>query len=480
MNIKDFTFFKNVFYAIGAQIISLSASLVVSFIVPKLIDVSNYAFWQIFLFYVTYINITRLGLLDGLYLRLGGKKYKELNHKQLGNEWIIFVLFQIIIASILLMIIMFSNMIPDRKFVFGICCLCMVIINSNNFFSFILQSVNQTKRYSVSIIIQNLIWFVAVAIIVFFKVYSYKVIVICYTIGHILAGIYLAYYAKEIWHLKKFPLKETLRDMRINISCGIFLMISSYAGNLIIGSARMIIDSAWGIETFGYFSFSLTLSNFFLTFINQVSMVMFPTLKSMGDNEQLKTYSLVRDLLSLILPCILLGYLPICILIHLWLPEYIPSLEYLVFFLPICTFDGKMQMLCSTYFKVLRKERLFMVINLITMITSALFAFIGCYLVKNIYFVACSILLVIALRSIASEVILAKLMNKKIISKIILETLLVVIFIILTITLNMYVSPILYLIIYLIYLYFNRIVIKKVVEKFFIKKKVEIIQNVKC
>ena len=132
-------------------------------------------------------------------------------------------------------------------------------------------------------------------------------------------------------------------------------------------------------------------------------------------------------------------------------------------------------MLCSTYFKVLRKERLFMIINLITMILSSLFAFIGCYLVKNIYFVACSILLVIALRSIVSEIILAKLMDKKVISKIILETLLVVIFITLTITLNIYIAPIVYLIVYLIYLYFNRSIIKKIVGKFLIKKTIETI-----
>ena len=465
MKKDNLIFFTNVFYAVGAQVVSLLASLVVSFIAPKLIDVSNYAFWQLFLFYVTYVNITRLGLLDGLYLRLGGKKYKDLNHARLGNEWLLFVIYQCIVASILFVIVIFSQMEPDRKFVFGMCCLCMVIINSNNFFSYILQSVNQTKKFSISVIIQNLIWFVAVAIIVCFKIYSYKVIVICYTVGHILAGIYLSHFTKEIWHVKHNEIKDTLNDIKLNIGCGIFLMISSYAGNLIIGSSRMIIDGAWGVETFGYFSFSLTLANFFLTFINQISLVLFPTLKSMKNDKQLETYSMVRDLLGLVLPGVLIGYLPISILIKLWLPQYIPSLDYLMFFLPICTYDGKMQMLCSTYFKVLRKERLFMFINVTTMIFSALLATIGCYVVKNIYFVAICILLVIAIRSIVSEIILARMMKKNIIIKLVEENLLVLIFILVTNIFNMYIASIIYISIYIIYLRINKNIIRKMVKK---------------
>lgn len=472
---NEVSFIKNVFYAIFAQIISLLASLVVSFIAPKLIDVSNYAFWQLFLFYVTYINISRLGLLDGLYLRLGGKKYEELEHKKLGMQWLLFVIFQIVLASIIFTIILLSNIEPNRKFVFGMCCLCMVLINSNNFFSYILEAVNQTRRYSVSVIIQNLTWFLAVAVIVIFQIYSFKVIVICYILGHILAGLYLLRYTKEIWQVKKYPIKEALNDMKKSITCGIFLMISLYAGNLIIGSARMIIDGAWGVETFGYFSFSLTLANFFLTFINQVSMVMFPTLKRFKNSQQIETYEIVREALGIILPLVLFGYLPICLLITWWLPQYIPSLKYLAFFLPICTFDGKMQMLCSTYFKVLRKEKLLMIINVMTMILSAILAVVGCYIVNNIHFVAFSILFVIAARSIVSEIFLAKFMNKKIIHKIFMELILVALFLVFTLNFSSYISTILYLIAYCIYVYINKNAIKTIFSTIKKKRKKEIV-----
>lgn len=479
MTLNNSNFFKSVIYAIGAQIVSLSASLVVSFIAPKLIDVTNYAYWQLFLFYVTYINISRLGLIDGLYLRLGGKDYKDLNYNILSLEWVIFVLFQFIIALLLFLGIYFSGLNADRKFIFGACCICIVLINSNNFFSYILQTVNQTKMYSVSVIIQNLFWFLAIAVIKIFKIYTYKVIVVMYVTGHVFAGLYLSRYVKEIWNIKLYPLlgslNGALKDIRENIKCGIYLMISLYAGNLIIGISRMIIDKSWGVEVFGYFSFSLTLANFVLTFINQVSMVMFPELKRLAADEQVITYELVRNILGIALPAILLAYLPICFIVRWWLPQYEESLKYLVFFLPICTFDGKMQMLCSTYFKILRKEKLLLKINVITMIFSAFISFIGSYIVNNIYFVALGLLIVIALRSIFSEILLAKMMNKSILNKLIPEIIMVTLYLILTLIFSKKVAFFMFVICYGIFLYFNRGILVKIMDETFSKENKKLI-----
>lgn len=453
---KSHRFVKNIIYAVGAQVVSLSASLVVSFIAPKFINVTDFAYWQLFLFYVSYVNISRLGLIDGIYLRLAGKDYEKLDHNLLSVEWIVFTAFQLIVSIILFLCVSLSEMDIERKFVYGACCICIVIINSNNYFSYLLQTTNQTKKYSVSLIIQNVFWFIAVGIIVIFKIYTYKIIVIMYVMGHVFAGFYLMRYTKEIWHIKKCSVYKVLLDIRYNIKCGIMLMISLYAGNLVIGSTKIIIDRAWGVETFGYFSFALTLANFVLTFINQVSLVMFPALKRIPDNKRVDTYLSVRNLLRIALPLVLMGYYPICILVEWWLPKYVNSLVYLTFFLPICTFDGKMQMLCSTFFKVLRKEKMLMFINVSTMILSTIIAFIGSYIVKDVIFVAVGLLFVIAARSIVSEVILAKIMKADVKGQLLQEIMLILLYVILALILEGYIIFVSYAVCYLIYLVLNK------------------------
>ena len=65
-----------------------------------------------------------------------------------------------------------------------------------------------------------------------------------------------------------------------------------------------------------------------------------------------------------------MGYLPIVLIVNRFLPQYVDSLAFLPVFLPICTFDGKMQMLCNSFFKSHRKEDTLLWINIITLMFS--------------------------------------------------------------------------------------------------------------
>lgn len=232
---------KNFFFAFGAQVVSLSASLLITFFAPALIEREEFAYWQLFLTYVTYVNITRLGISDGLYLRLGGKRYEELDFELLSHERQIYVCYQAIIALIFAGLIYFSSISPDRKFVLLACAACIVIVNANGYLIYILQAVNLTSIYSTSVVLQNMTWFIAVGIICFGRILSYKVIVIMYVCGHLCSSVYLMYHAKEIVKHKYIKLGRVLTDIKENIKCGIKLMIATYAGSLIISSVRMIV-----------------------------------------------------------------------------------------------------------------------------------------------------------------------------------------------------------------------------------------------
>ena len=458
---------KNFFFAFGAQIVSLLASLLITFFAPAMIGKGQFAYWQLFLTYVTYVNITRLGINDGLYLRLGGKKYEELDFGLLSHERQMYICYQAVIAFLFAGFVSFSTISPDRKFVLLACAVCIIIVNANGYLIYILQAVNLTSIYSTSVVLQNLTWFIAVGIICIGKIFSYKVIVIMYICGHMCASVYLMWHAKEIVKHQYVERRRVFNDIKENIKCGIKLMIATYAGSLIISSVRMIVDASWGVEVFGVFSFSLTLSNVFLTFISQVSIVVFPALRRVPENGQKKVYLLMRNALNLILPLVMMGYLPIVIIVRIFLPQYVDSLAFLPVFLPICTFDGKMQMLCSSFFKSLRKENDLLKINLITLSLSIAIALVGCFLVRNIYFVAVGILVVVAFRSITSELILAKEMDCCIAKDLILEILMVVLFVLGAIWLSPAVMFGVYAVIYMGYVVINR---KNVFELIHLRK----------
>lgn len=455
-------FFRNVSYAFVAQIVSLSATLVLTFFASSIIGVEEFAYWQLFLTYVTYVNVSRLGWIDGLYLRLGGERYENLNFKLLSHERRYFLYFQLFVTVVFVFIIMLLDINDDRLFVLISCGICILIVNANNYLSYILQAVNLTKYYSASIVIQNIPWFFALAVILIFNVYTYKVIIIFYIIGMFMSLVYLSFHAKDIVRYAKTEKEIVFDDIKENISCGLPLMVAQYSGSLIISSVRMVVDAGWGVKIFGYFSFSLTLANVFMSFISQAGVVVFPALKSIGEQKRDEVYYMLRNFLSLFLPVLLLAYLPINIVVNIFLPQYQESLKYLPFFLPICIFDGKMQMLCSSFFKSLRKEKTLLVINISTLACSVIIALIGTYAVKSIEFVAYSILFVVALRSIVSDVILARILKQNITAELIQEILIILIFLWVVQNFAMVTYSLIYLIIYVGYLAMNRKRIKKI------------------
>ena len=240
-----------------------------------------------------------------------------------------------------------------------------------------------------------------------------------------------------------------------SLSCGIKLTIANIMSLLILGIGRISIDNVWGIESFGKISLSLSLANFFLVFIQQISMVLFPALRRI-DEERIKSiYRLLRNFLGLILPTIYILYFPIKIIIGMWLPQYSLSLKYLGLLLPLCIFDGKMQLLCNTYLKVLRKEGKLLQFNLVAFIVSLISCSISAYCFNNITLVVLCMVSSIAIRSIMAEIYLSKQINftiKKILS---CEAFLGIIFMTCAWNMSEFSAIIIILICYIIYLIVN-------------------------
>ena len=71
--LKDFGF------VISSNLLTLAISTIVILIVPKVIGVKEYGYWQLFMFYSSYLGVLHIGWLDGIYLRYGGEQYAHLN-----------------------------------------------------------------------------------------------------------------------------------------------------------------------------------------------------------------------------------------------------------------------------------------------------------------------------------------------------------------------------------------------------------------
>lgn len=77
-----------------SNIVGLLVSTIVVLIVPKYIDVTQYGYFQLYIFYVGYIGFLNLGWPEGIMLRYGGEKYEELDKKSLKTPTFLATIFK--------------------------------------------------------------------------------------------------------------------------------------------------------------------------------------------------------------------------------------------------------------------------------------------------------------------------------------------------------------------------------------------------
>lgn len=456
---------NNIIYAFFAQGVSLLLSVVMSLIVPKVLGVEQFGYWQLFIFYAGYVGFFHFGLNDGIYLKLGGSDYDNLDYNLLGTQFRISIIVESIFSFIIVLLITYNITDMNRGIVFVFTGLYLVVSNAALFLGYIFQATNQTKLFSISVVIDRFFVLIFVTLLMVLKIKRFEIFVISYIISKCISFIYCIKKGKKIVFSKNSPIHLVIKEMWGNIAVGINLTFANIASMLILGSGRMVIDKIWGIETFGKLSLSISIANFFLLFISQVSMVLFPFLRQVSNSRLSELYIDVSRILDVVMPIIFLLYFPIKVLLAMWLPQYSESIQYLGLLLPICIFDGKMQLLCNTYFKVLRKERKILQYNVIAFLFSLVFSLLCGYILHNMYFIVITMIAAIGLRSIISQNYIAGYFNQRVTWEIIQEVCLIILFMIISWYCSNIIGFFLYLLIYGIYILLNLKMEKKLLKK---------------
>ncbi len=405
------SFVNNVFFAFIAQSISILLSLFLSLVIPKFLPLEAFSFWQLFLFYSSYVGFAHLGLIDGIYLRLGGLSIDKVNKKDISGQFI-FLFFTLFFFLILLFfLVAFDFINTERNVVIFYLAIYLLIHNIFSFLGYIMQAVNLTSVYSKAVILDKFLLLNLLVIYFFFFQCRYEYLCFFFCLSRLCSLLYCLHMSRGIFVYKKLYFRNILEEAIINIKTGLPLLISNISGALILGVSRMTIDKYWGLSTFGKISFSLSITMFLLAFISQISMVLFPTLRTLSIAKLKSYFVTIGNFIDCVFPFFVLVYFPLVLVVRHFLPQYNSCIIYFPYMIPICFFDGKMNLLFSTYMKVFRLERFLLRINIL----SLSFCFVLCFFSANYFnderFVLLSSLLAIIARSVLVHEYLVKKIN---------------------------------------------------------------------
>ena len=421
---------RQISYTLVANLLGTLVSAMITFVLPKMLGVTEYGYFQLYIFYFSYVGLLHLGWADGIFLRYGGVYYEQLDKPSFHAQIRQYGGVQIVISAVLMTVVLISSPGEEKSWVFG--CTCLVAVFTNLYFllQYILQATGRIKEYAAMLILEKIVYVLLVAMFLVSNEKGFVAYIMAHITGIIAAVALGFWYCREILQAKPVAWRLAMKESRENLRAGMKLMLANLASQMIIGIVGQSIEIRWGVEQFGVLSLSLAVSNMLMLLINAVAVVLFPMLRRMDSDRLIPMYRQLRSMLMIPLFGLLIFYYPGKEILSYWLPQYAEGLEYLGLLFPICVFESKMSMLINTYLKALRKEKLIMCVNIISVGLSVGLSLAAVFVFGNMIFAVVSIVVLLAFRSVLAEILLSKQFRLVVWPDVVAELLMVAMFIV--------------------------------------------------
>ncbi len=448
-------------FSLIAQVLSIIVSLIFSLGITKVLDVAHYGYWQLFILYSNYAGFFHLGICDGIYLKYGGRRIERINKFNFTSQSLQFLYLEILISIIFFFVLLFSTSDPIKFNLLIYIIPYLIVANLQTYFSYVLLATNNIERYSISVFIEKVFIILSIVALYFFNSIDVNSLIYIYLIGKSLSVICLLYFILPTFELNAV-FKINIKTLKVLVSfsiMGLPLMFSNILSTLIIGSNRLLTEHKYGIIAFSKLSFSISLVFLFIIFVSQVGIVLFPLIRKMNDENRKQIYYWIDNNLTLMFSCLIVFYYPLIVFVNKYVPNYLDSVKYLSFMLPICIFEGKFQILFNTMYKVLKKQKTIFVINCASLFVSIVLTFFSLYVFDSISLSICSLVFIIIVRAIASEIVLNRILNINRLNVVLQSCLITIVFVLININFDLIPGAACYLVflfLFIIYKYHQK------------------------
>lgn len=458
---KDAKRFLNHFaYTFLANFFKLIFNVIVVLIIPKVIGVTEYSYFQYYTLLSNYTLYFHFGWCDGIYLRYVGINYVNYNKRTISNQFWGCCLWGTVISFTILTLMTICPLDLERKWILLCLALVTVVVVPQTMLIVILQAASRLKESSLMTLIEKGIYAFSLLLMICLGIKQYRYMILGDALGKSISLGFGMYICRDITlGAYGVNVKEFKEELKKNFQVGIFLLIANLTGVLITGMPQFFIENKWGINTFGYISFSLNLSKMVMIVINAISIILVPFFRNLSEDKLKQIYPKVNSVLMVILFGILIIYYPLRSVLVVFLPEYQLSIKYLALLFPLCLFESKTAMMLNTYLKALREEKSMCVGNVVTVGISFIVSAINIYIINSPTITIASIPIILAIRKIILEYFIEK--KLKIIrwKDSMIEIILCIIFMLVSWNYHGWISMVIYLAFACGYFYYKREVI---------------------
>lgn len=403
--------FKNFSYSFAANILNLLIRTAYVFCLPKLIGVEDFGYWQLYFLYTQFMHFCHMGLVDGVYLKIGGFIYETLKKGKLVRQFSVLMFFSLVFALLVNAVSFLTVNNSNKVFILFIVSLDLLVMLPRTLLSVIFQATAKIREFTLAMLSEVIVSFFITGLLLLIGIKDYHIIILADFFGRVVSLFVSLKLLPEFCHIALPKKKDFLRSIAY-IKIGVFLLMANMAGMLVLSIIRLSIEYEWGIIVFSKVSLSFSMSNMVMVGINAGSLVLFPFLKRMNKNKFEMSYLAIKELLTVFLLFLLILYYPMSKILEIWLPKYIDSFRYLAILAPMCLCEAQLSLVYNNYLKAIRKEKTIFRINMITVALALILG--GLVIFSNI---PLNIVLLLVLTLGLTKIIIANYVMNKYFSK---------------------------------------------------------------
>lgn len=403
---------RNIKYSLIAQTVILIIGVLKTLIVPSVLTVDSYAYWQMYLFYISYVGFFYLGYNDGILLKYGKYDYSELPFEKLRRS-MQFYIGMLSIFSISMMLVALTVSDPHKSFTIFMVALSIIMYGLNGVFIYIFLITNQIKRHSFFSAVDSVSSFIGILIMLVLRQQDFHLLVYFVFTTKLISVTVMTIMCRKMLFGHCSSIKAGFYEFLDNIRVGIFLMFAQIMSMLVTGLGRIFIEYSNELSNYAFYSFGMTVMNIIMVGVTAIATVMYPTLGRIEPGLLPKFFNKMYDYFNHFTVIILVLYFPGHILIQKLFPNYIPMLSYFSILFLTMTWQAKVTITTNSYFRVLRMERKMLKINILSVMMFCLvygilrFATAG-FLTSQVILVAISTCLSMVFLEILAELTLRK------------------------------------------------------------------------
>ncbi|MGN0805315.1 MAG: oligosaccharide flippase family protein [Candidatus Coproplasma sp.] len=386
----------NIFKVAGSNILKMLAGILVGFLLPRIIGVTDYGYYKTFTLYASYVGLFALGITDGIYLKYGGKSYEELDKSQFRFYSMFYFILEII-SAVVVALISLVFLKDEIRYIFICLAVFLIFHNITGYFQIISQITGRFNELSLRTLIQSI--FTALSVFGLWVVYHFSNKIITYRLYTV---IYISITsALALWYIFTYrdivfgkQGKRNFKDIGEFIKIGFPLLIANLCTSLILALDRQFVSLLFNTETYAVYAFAYNMLSLITTALSAISTVIYPTLKQTDENTLKNNYSnLIKVILIIVFTCLIV-YFPLCWFVGWYLPKYTDSLPIFRIILPGLAINSAVTIVMHNYYKTMGKETNFFIKCIIVLVLSAVANYTAYAIFKTTYAISIASIIV--------------------------------------------------------------------------------------